>query len=432
MAMDENKKNNKGQFLDNFAGKTNFPSADQVEKSQEEPVISSDRKKNAPKRMKKKTPLSKLPKWVYAIIAVLLAVVLGLFIWFSVDSSSGIGQWFRSITVGSGQGDGYPTSIVGSSVNRGNFMTLDKNVVAVSDTALTVMNSSANQSINRQHSFNSPVLQATSGKYLIYNLGGNGFKIEGSSDTIYSGNTNNNIIAGDIAGSGRYALVTEAQGYPSSLSVYLTDNTVQYKYDFSEYYVTDISLNSDGTRAAVSGITAKDGGIVSAVYIFDFSNPEPIAILTYNEVLMEKVEYMDNGTVAAIGDTTTSMINGTTGEKVDYNYQSRQMTDYAIDKNRVALALTPYDNQSASKLVILDSSASEKCVIESQDKIDAVSLYGDTAAILTDSTITGYSASSGNSFSTAEAGSDARGIALADEATVYVLGVSQIRQARFS
>ena len=106
MAMDENKKNNKGQFLDNFAGKTNLPSADQVEKSQEEPVISPDRKKNAPKRMKKKTPLSKLPKWVYAIIAVLLAVVLGLFIWFSVDSSSGIGQWFRSITVGSGQGDG--------------------------------------------------------------------------------------------------------------------------------------------------------------------------------------------------------------------------------------------------------------------------------------------------------------------------------------
>ncbi len=55
MAMDENKKkNNKGQFLDNFAGKTNLPSADQVEKSQEEPVISPDRKKNAPKRMKKK------------------------------------------------------------------------------------------------------------------------------------------------------------------------------------------------------------------------------------------------------------------------------------------------------------------------------------------------------------------------------------------
>ena len=50
MAMDENKKDNKGQFLDNFAGKTNLPSADQVEKSQEEPVISPDRKKNAPKR----------------------------------------------------------------------------------------------------------------------------------------------------------------------------------------------------------------------------------------------------------------------------------------------------------------------------------------------------------------------------------------------
>ncbi len=141
MALDENKKDNKGQFLDNFAGKTNLPSADQVEKSQEEPVISSDRKKKCTKTYEEKNTAFQVTKWVYAIIAVLLAVVLGLFIWFSVDSSSGIGQWFRSITVGSGQGDGYPTSIVGSSVNRGNFMTLDKNVVAVSDTALTVMNS---------------------------------------------------------------------------------------------------------------------------------------------------------------------------------------------------------------------------------------------------------------------------------------------------
>ena len=147
---------------------------------------------------------------------------------------------------------------------------------------------------------------------------------------------------------------------------------------------------------------------------------------------MEKVEYLDNGTVAAIGDTATSMIDGKTGEKVDYSYQSRQMTDYAIDRNRVALALTPYDNQSASKMVILDSTAAETGVIESTDAIDAISLYGDTAAVLTGTVITGYSASSGNAFGTAEAGSDPRGIALADEATVYILGVSQIRQARFS
>ncbi len=430
--MDQNKKGGKGRFFGGFAEKTHLSGAGQAEKSPEEVVVGPDRRKNAPKRMRKKTPLSRLPKWVYAVIGVLLAVVAGLFIWFSVDSSSGVGQWFRSITVGSGQGDGYPASIVGSSVSRGNFTVMNRNVVTVSDTALTVMNSSAGQSINRQHSFGRPVLQAENGRYLIYNLGGNGFKIEGGSGTIYSGNAGSNIIAGDIASSGRYALATEAQGYPSSLLVYLTDNTVQYRYNFSEYYVTGISLNSDGTGAAVSGIAAKDGGIVSAVYLFDFSNPEPVAVLTYPEVLMEKVEYLDNGTVAAIGDTATSMIDGKTGEKVDYSYQSRQMTDYAIDRNRVALALTPYDNQSASKMVILDSTAAETGVIESTDAIDAISLYGDTAAVLTGTVITGYSASSGNAFGTAEAGSDPRGIALADEATVYILGVSQIRQARFS
>jgi len=81
-------------------------------------------------------------------------------------------------------------------------------------------------------------------------------------------------------------LVTEKKGYLSSLSVYLTNHSVQYKYDFSEYYVTDVSLNHDGTRAAVSAMTAKDGGLVSAVYIFDLSIPTPIAVLTYSEALI--------------------------------------------------------------------------------------------------------------------------------------------------
>lgn len=400
--------------------------------TQKNDPVKESHKKQLPKRMKKKTPLSRLPKWVYSIIAVLLIAVLGLFVWFSVDNSNGIGRWFWEVAVGTGQGDGYPSSIVGSTVSRGNFMTMNKNVVALSDTALTVMNNTAKQLVNRQHGFNHPMLQASNGRYLIYNLGGTGFKIEGSSETIYESNAENNIIACDIADNGRYALVTESKGYFSALSVYLTDNSVQYRYNFAEYYVVDISLNSDGTRAAVAALTAKDGGIVSAVYIFDFSSPTPVAVLTYNETLIEKVVYLENGTVAAIGDTVTSMINGTTGEKVDYNYQSRQMTDYAVDRNRVALVLTPYDNKSTNKIVLLDSAATEKTVIESGNSIDAVSLYGDTVAALSGHKITGYSSSSGDAFSTVDAGSDARSIALSDEANIYILGVSQIRQTKFS
>lgn len=401
----------------------------------EEKIKQLDRyreKKAPPKRMKKNARLTRLPKWVYAVLAILLATVLALLIWFGMDSSSGIGQWFTGITVGNGQGDGYPTSIVGSTVSRGNFMTVNKQVVMVSDTALTVLNNSARQVTNRQHSFQNPVLKAANSKYLIYHLGGSGFKIESNSGTVYSGNTDHNIIAGDIAQNGRYALITEVQGYPSALSVYLADHSLQYRYQFSEYYMTDISLNHDGTGAAVLGITAKEGSLVSAVYIFNFSNPEPVAVLTYDEVLMEKVVYLNNGTVAAIGDTVTSMINGKTGAKVDYNYQSRKMTNYAVDNNRVALALTPYDNGSAGKVVILDSNAAEKSVIESAGNINAVALYGDTAAILSGTQVTGYSASGGAAFGTVNAGSNAREIALADEATVYILGVSQVRQTRFS
>lgn len=431
MVLDQHKKEDGSPYLRD-AFKNAIPEENGLAKTSYESPSSTNRQKISPKRMKKKRPLSRVPKWVYSVIIVLMAVVLGLFIWFGVAGSSDIGQWLRSITVGVGSGDGYPTDIVGSTVSRGNFITMNKNAVALSDTALTVMNNTAKHLVNCQHGFSHPVLQASNGRYLLYNLGGSGFKIVTDSGNIYESNADNNLITGYIADNGRYALVTEKKGYLSSLSVYLTNHSVQYRYDFSEYYVTDVSLNHDGTRAAVSAMTAKDGGLVSAVYIFDLSVATPVAVLTYSEALIEQVIYLEDGTVAAVGDTVTSMINGTTGEKVDYSYQSRRMTDYAVDSDRVALVLTPYDNQSANRIVLLDGRAAEQTVIESYDSIDAVSLYSDTVATLTNDTITGYSASSGNAFSTADAGLDARSIALADEAHIYILGVSEVRLSKFS
>lgn len=431
MVLDQNKKEDGSPYLHN-ALKNTISEENELASTSYEGLSSANRQKTSPKRMKKKKPFSRVPKWVYSVIIVLLAVVVGLFIWFGVAGSSDIGQWLRSITVGVGNGNGYPTDIVGSTVSRGNFITMHKNAVALSDTALTVMNNTAKHLVNCQHGFSHPVLQASNGRYLLYNLGGSGFKVVSDAGNVYESNADSNLITGHIADNGRYVLVTEKKGYLSSLSVYLTNHSVQYKYDFSEYYVTDVSLNHDGTRAAVSAMTAKDGGLVSAVYIFDLSIPTPIAVLTYSEALIEQVIYLQDGTVAAVGDTVTSMINGTTGEKVDYSYQSRRMTDFAVDSDRVALVLTPFDNQSANKIVLLNSRVAEQIVIESYDSIDAVSLYRDTVATLTNDTITGYSASSGNAFSTANAGSDARGIALADEAHIYVLGVSQVRLSKFS
>jgi len=160
MVLDQNKKEDRSPYLHN-ALKNTISEENELASTSYEGLSSANRQKTSPKRMKKKKPFSRVPKWVYS------------------------GQWLRSITVGVGNGNGYPTDIVGSTVSRGNFITMHKNAVALSDTALTVMNNTAKHLVNCQHGFSHPVLQASNGRYLLYNLGGSGFKVVSDAGNVY-------------------------------------------------------------------------------------------------------------------------------------------------------------------------------------------------------------------------------------------------------
>lgn len=383
------------------------------------------------RRRRKKSRVFHIPRWVYRVIIILILSVLALLIWFNRENLTprNIVEWVQTQVVGMGVGDGYPAKIAGSTVSPGNFASVNKDAVYVSDTRLTVLNSTAKELVSRQHSYSSPVMRTAGTRVLIYNLGGTGYQIESHSKTDAVKSAKNNILAGDIASNGKYALVTEEKGYCSMLAVYLADHTEQYRFEFADYYVTDISLNRDGTKAAVAGISAKGGAMASAVYLFDFSQPKETAKFTYEECLMLGVSYSGDGSVLAVGDSLASVIKPGGKEKVDYSYGSQRLTDYAADNGRLALALTPYANSASGTLVLLDNMGKELHSIKCSAKIESVSLFGDTAAVLTGSTVQGYSVTTGLGTGSCGAGNDAKAVALHDESSVYLLGVNEVRLA---
>lgn len=381
------------------------------------------------RRLKKKAHFPQIPRWVYRVSVILIVSVLGLLVWFNRENltPSNIVEWTQSKIVGMGIGDGYPSPISnGSSVRAGNFASVNKEAVIVSDTALTVLNSTAKELVRRQHSYSNPVMKTAGSRVLIFNLGGTGFQVEGQSKTILKQSTPENILAGSIAANGRYALATQAEGYRSKLTVYLADGTPQYLYQFSDCYVTDVALNRDGTRAAVTGVSASGGAITSSVYLFEFSDPKPKKILKYTDNLMLTVHYGGNGVIVAVGDLLVSTI-GETGEKVDYGYGGQRLLCYAVDNGRTAVALAPYANSAASKLAILDDGGKEVSSNNLTGAASSVSIYGNTAAALADGKISAFPMSGGVLSGSVDAGTDARSIALHDESSVYVLGVSEIR-----
>lgn len=399
--------------------------------------------KRRARRQKQNKREIKISRWFYYIIGLLLVAALGALIFVGLRSCSTeeVTDWYNTTTKGQGIGDGFPAQIVGNNISVGNFFSVNKDVVAVSDTALLRLNTTAKVQLNHQHSYNRPILKVAGDKMMVYNLGSTGYSIETNEKIIRKTDAANNIMAADIAENGRYALVTDSTGYPSQMTVYLENDQEQYKYSFSGYYVTGIALNHDATGAAVTAISAENGGIISAVYLFDFTKETPTAVLTYPDTLITGVEYSDNGTVVAVGDNMASVIHSSTGAKVDYAYQNRQLSGYSIHGDYAALALEPYDSASTNQIVILDSAGNVFASLDTTEKAISISLLGDTVATLHQGKVMAYSVnamrnqdtSAGTAvtaFSAQDAGSDAKALALCDESSAYVLGISEIRYLR--
>ncbi|MBW7571330.1 DUF5711 family protein [Caproiciproducens faecalis] len=375
---------------------------------------------------------SRVPRWVYRIIVILILCVFTMLIWFNRNNltPSNVLEWVQNSVVGMGIGDGFPTKIAGNTVLKGNFQSVNKEAVIVSDTALTVLNSTAKAVVSRQHSFSRPVMKVNGNRILIYSLGGKGYRIETQSKTLFKEDDPQDILAGTLAANGRYALITEADGYLGCLTAYTADNKILFHYWFSDYYPTAVALSPDGTKAAVAAVGAKDGTMTSAVYLLNFSNSKPVEpAAVYPENMMMDISCSDNGTVTAVGDRLTAVIGADGKTKTNFDYQGLHLAAYSMNNGKTALGLAPYGSAGNGKLVVLDDTGTAAASVPFAKSVDSVSLYADAMAVLSQGQVHFYSATAGTSTGTCDAGSDARAIALHDETSVYILGVSEIRLA---
>lgn len=376
---------------------------------------------------------------MYIIIAIITALAIALILWLAIPNSgssnydnnmSGLMDDVMEVQ------EGYPAALSGTSVTTGNFFTMEKQLVYVSDTSIIRLNDKAEPVYERSHSYYHPIVKTSGENLIIYNVGSTGFRIDNKSETVRSEDAANIIMAADVAENGRYALVTETKGYPSLLEVYKEDGSLQYKYSFSNCYVSDISLSADGTRAAVVGVTASEGELVSQVYLLDFNSETPLAIADCSGTLLMAVEYVDNRALAVGDDCAVSVNDG--GEVLTYDYEGMKLAAFDYNENRLLVALSPHDSASKGKLAVLNSKAEPHAVRNCIETMYDVSLYGDTMAALSDNVVYSYSVNAVRHFNsdngedqaafhTTEAANDTKAIALADESSVFMLGISEVR-----
>ena len=337
-----------------------------------------------------------------------------------------IAHWFQYDLLGKTEGSGYPVNFVGSAVSDGNFDVISGVPIYCSDTTIAVLNQNAGTYQETQHSFASPVMSVNGGYAIIYNIDATGYSIVKRDSVIHTSSVKQRICAADVSSGGVYAILTKSNDYLSSLTVYRSDNLEKYKYSFADYYMNTVSINNDGSRAVLTGVSARNGGLTSVIYVLDFSEDSYIRKYEVDDTFIYSVKYLDNGCAFCVGNNKAFYIDIGDDKKTDIDYESRTLTAYTLSRSRGAvLALSKNPDGRECDLVAYDKSGNLLCDIKTGKKVVSADMKNGRYAILTPEEIVVYDGD-GNKKSGAKTDTDAKKIIFTDNSSFYVLGKSMI------
>ncbi len=365
---------------------------------------------------------------VFLILFFSVVVVLALI---NIDklTPDNISHWFQYELLGKTEGNGYPVRFNGISVETGNFDTFGRVPIYCSDTSVVVLNSNAGEFQNTQHAFASPVLNTNKNYSIVYNAKATGFRIINRDDTIYTGNAENKIFDADISPNGTYVILHQGSDYLSDCIVYKRDNTKKYEYHFADYYMNNISVDQYGSRAAVSGVSAHNGSIVSVLYILDFNQSNYLQKYEFYDSYIYDLKYLDNGNVAAVGSSAAYIIDVNEGNKTEIDYNLRTLSSYELPSDYgILLSLSANEDGRNCDVIAIDCFGKTETTISLADKALSLDYLDGRIAVLNQGNIHIYN-TNGKKIADVGTTSDARKACFGDSSCMYILKTSMISKS---
>ena len=322
----------------------------------------------------------------------------------------------------------FPVDIQGENVTSGNFQRMGQDLCYASDTRLQCLNNYGKGIYTAQHGYTSPVLVTNSKLSLVYSLGGTGFQVNGLEKNIYTGEAENNILVADIVENGTYALVTQSDGYLSKLSAFDKDNNKIYAYSFADYYITSVSLSSNGKNAVLSGLSALNGEEISALYVLDFTKDTPVFVQEFEDNIIYEVQYLNDSNCAAIGNNAACVINTRSGNVEAYDYNGKTLSAYSINKDtdNFSISLSRSGDGRSCDIISFNTNGTVSQSFSTELRVISMSTYKGRVALLSTDTIYLYN-KNGGLVSKKDAGIDPKAIMLYTSADAYILDTSEIR-----
>lgn len=375
------------------------------------------------KKKKNKVIRSRVVIRFLIVAAVLLALYALVINWRAFAPDSFV-SWMEDVLDGTTGGE-WPVSITGDTVF--DLQQAGGNLVVLTDTDTVYYNGSGGESLRRACAYAKPMMRVNGRYVLLMETGGTRYRLETRSGVECEQELSSNISTGAVSGKGDVAVVTaSSQSHVSEVLVFDRDGDKRYQWLSSEWLVLDVSFSNDGNALAVVGCRANAGAMQSAVLVFDLRDGEaqPKQYLG-DGVLYTRVQFMDSGTVAAVGDTQMRFVNPTGALDTAVPYTDVELIGFCLTESEVAIVTRPYGAQEGGTAAIYSSAGDKRCEQAIEGAFRDVSAGGAGFLVLTDRYV----------YTMDKEGLEDRAAVTADSLMVggidrkaLVLGMSQLRE----
>ena len=368
-----------------------------------------------------------LPRPVKYLLLALLLIALGTFVFSNRESLSpaNIKSWFQQNLLGYSEGDGYPVSFPGTSVDYGNFVLSNGKPAVVSDTSFAIYRSAGALISSVQHGFSSPSLACTGSRFLLLNLGGKKYMTGENGSFGSPASYDFNIYGGAMASNGNYVILSSAQGYASMATVFDSRAKQLFCWASQDYLLSACSLSSDGSKLAAAGFDAQNGDLLSQVSLFSITSDSPSAVFSLQNSLPVSVTFLENGSLLFIGDRSAAVLNPQSKQQTEYGYNSAALSCSTYDeKTGGVVALSSSGGRNAS-VVFIAADGSTHAVAKFADPVLSLDLSSDGILVLSGNKLTLLD-ENGTVLSGADVSGDVQRALYDSHGVCYVLGLSEL------
>ncbi len=269
------------------------------------------------RKRKRRRQLTKF--FIFAVIA-----MLGITAYVKVDdwypALEGIGSKFQSVKSNKEGGTDEEFNISISGGIDYQLGELNGYLAILSDAYLYIYDSDGDLYEERQHAYANAMLQTAEKQVLIYESGGNKFRVDSKRKKVFEKKLDNTIIFARICDNGNIAVITNSENYVCRLVVFDETGEEIYNRNCVER-VVDLSFDENGEGCILATSDAENGELVTRLISVSFDSKKDKWTTEAFNTLCIKTYYDENG-IFLIGDKKCAYYNNKGNQEMIYDYPS--------------------------------------------------------------------------------------------------------------